>query len=166
MTDSNTPPNTRDNEGPSESAGPFRLDSFVKATLAALVAAVAYSTVILPIRGISYLPDSTEIVDLPSVKAATLVMCAAVMLSLTMIPAGDRPFEKFLDLVVRLGSLGFAFLSGWFWLESALKDFGLIDYALLIGPLALISLVGASFWATSFLGGDLARYVVRRIRKR
>ena len=62
------------------------------------------------------------------------MMCAAVMLSLTMIPTGDRPLEKFVDLLVKLGSLGFTILSGWFWLESALKDFSLMDYALLIGP--------------------------------
>ena len=166
MDDSNTPPNTRDNEGPGDSEGSYRSDFVVKATLAALVGAVAYATAILPIRGIDFIPDSTEIVDLPNVKAATLVMCVAVMLSLTMIPAGNRPLEKFVDLVVRLGSLAFTFMSGWYWLESALKDLSLIDYSLMIGPLALISLVGAAFWVTSFFGGDLARYVVRRIRRK
>lgn len=81
-----------------------------------------------------------------------------------MIHTGDGPDEKAVDLVVRLGSLAFAFLSGWFWLESALGEFSLPYYVLTIVSLALVAVVGAMFWPTTVLIHRFARNLLRRIR--
>ena len=109
--------------------------------------------------------DPSQFDDPLGVKAATFAMCAAVMLSFTMIHAGDGPNDKAVDLLVRLGSLAFAFLSGWVWLTSALGEFSLPYYLLTIVSLALLAVVGAMFWPATVLIYRFAGNLLRRIRR-
>ena len=110
MPDSNTSPNPEDNKDPVEQTGPLLWVKLLLAFLVAVVAAISQTG----ISGIGpLLIDPSQFDDPLGVKAATFALCAAAMLSFTMIPTGDRPDEKAVDHLVRLSSLAFAFLSGW-----------------------------------------------------
>ncbi len=161
MPDSDAPPTPQD---PVESTGSSPL-IWIKLALALIVAVAAIVTGILTPESMASLADSSEIADFHGVKAATFAMCAIAMLSLTMIPAGSRPGERGLDLVVRLGSLAFAFLSGWFWLESALGDVSLRYYLFAFGILVLVTSAGIMFWPLTVIVYQSTRTLLRHIRR-
>ena len=164
MAASNASMDPEDNKAPINSAGSSYLLWF-KLFLSLLVAAVGTVVGSLSRETVALIADSSTIADFPGVKAATFALCATTMLSLTMLPTGDRPGERDLDLVVRLSSLAFAFLSGWFWLESALGDFSLRYYLLTIGTLVLVVLAAVIFWPATYLAFSSLRNLLRRIRR-
>ena len=164
MADSNASPNPEDNKDPVDSTGSTLL-VWLKLFLGLLVAAVGTVAGSLSRETVAVVADASTIADFPGVKAATFALCATTMLSLTMLPTGDRPGERDLDLVVKLASLAFAFLSGWFWLESALGDFSLRYYLLTIGILVLVVFSAVIFWPATYLAFTSVRNVLKRIRR-
>lgn len=160
--DSRTRGSDKDPVEPTESS----LLNWVKLILTLLVASVAMIATAVTSAGTRPpFIDASQFDDPLGVRAATFAICAAAMLSFTMIEAGDSPGAKAVDLLIRIGSLIFAFLSGWSWLESALGEFSLPYYVLTIGSLALLVVVGILFGPAAILIYQFRRDLLSRIRR-
>ena len=167
MSENDAPTTPENNKAPVDSTW-SSFSVWVKAILFLLVIAMAAINYAATEPVMPSIWNFLELPDLPSVRlsvrAATFAMCAAVMLSLTMIRTGDGPDDNPIDLLIRLMSLTFAFLSGWSWLESALGELSLY-YFLTIGLLSLIAVVGALLRQGTALVCRFARNLPRRIQR-
>lgn len=99
MTNPSDFPNLEDDKDPVESTGSNHL-IWIKLLLILVVASVAAMIEVVALGSISGFIDPSHFDDPMGVRTASFAMCVAVMLSLTMIDAGDGQDAKSLDLLV------------------------------------------------------------------